>query len=249
MLLPNGEVAIVANVKWIDHVPPKPSPFQLDPGAADNVKTAAYRKRRREEEIIPHPEFPTPPTVPGEKRLKRVATAAEEEVINFLSTIEELTPAVIPITDSEPAEKESPSDDHDELYDVSAAPSPAPAPVSAPASPAARPMTRSMDIIDPALVKTFDLNSFRDLTPDPLALLAKANPSKPYEPRTYKEAMADSYRKMFWQIAMEEEIDSLSVNGTWTLVDLPSNAHALGGRWVFKLKRGPAGEILRHKAR
>lgn len=61
--------------------------------------------------------------------------------------------------------------------------------------------------------------------------------------------MADGYRKMEWELAMQEEVDSLIANGTWTLVDLPSNAYALGGKWVYKLKRGPAGEIVRHKAR
>ena len=48
---------------------------------------------------------------------------------------------------------------------------------------------------------------------------------------------------------MQEEVDSLITNGTWTLVKLPSNHRALGGKWVYKLKRGPAGEILRYKAR
>ncbi len=61
--------------------------------------------------------------------------------------------------------------------------------------------------------------------------------------------MADAYRKMHWELAMQEEVESLVANGTWELVDLPSNAHALSGKWVFKLKRGPSAEIVRHKAR
>lgn len=32
-------------------------------------------------------------------------------------------------------------------------------------------------------------------------------------------------------------------------MDLPSNAYALGGRWVYKIKRGPQGEVARYKAR
>lgn len=48
---------------------------------------------------------------------------------------------------------------------------------------------------------------------------------------------------------MQNEVDSLTTNKTWTLVDLPSNTHILRGRWVYKLKRGPAEEIVRHKAR
>ena len=32
-------------------------------------------------------------------------------------------------------------------------------------------------------------------------------------------------------------------------MDLPSNIYALGGRWVYKIKRGPQGEVVRYKAR
>ena len=93
------------------------------------------------------------------------------------------------------------------------------------------------------------LRAHRDLSPDPLSLLAKANAPEPYEPQTYKEAMADDYMKMHWELAMQEEVDSLITNETWSLVDLPSNAHVLGGRWDYKMKRGPQGEVARYKAR
>jgi hypothetical protein len=48
--------------------------------------------------------------------------------------------------------------------------------------------------------------------------------------------------------AMKEELTSLDGNNTWTLVPKGSRK-TLGGRWVYKLKRGPKGEILRYKAR
>jgi hypothetical protein len=32
-------------------------------------------------------------------------------------------------------------------------------------------------------------------------------------------------------------------------MDVPSNRGALSGKWIFKIKRGAAGEILRYKAR
>lgn len=48
---------------------------------------------------------------------------------------------------------------------------------------------------------------------------------------------------------MQEEVDFLVTNDTWTLVDLPSNAYTLGGKWVYKIKRGSQGEIARYKAR
>src|SRR5436189_2878146 len=44
-------------------------------------------------------------------------------------------------------------------------------------------------------------------------------------------------------------MDSLISNNTWTLVDPPQNRSILKGKWVFKYKRGPLGEVIRHKAR
>jgi hypothetical protein len=47
---------------------------------------------------------------------------------------------------------------------------------------------------------------------------------------------------------MKEELTSLDGNNTWTLVPEGSRK-TLGGRWVYKLKRGPKGEILCYKTR
>ena len=48
---------------------------------------------------------------------------------------------------------------------------------------------------------------------------------------------------------MQEEIDSINENDSWILTSLPPDRKALRGKWVYKIKRGPAGEILRYKAR
>ena len=48
---------------------------------------------------------------------------------------------------------------------------------------------------------------------------------------------------------MKDEHKSLLDNIMWILVDLPPNRRVLWGKWVYKLKRGPNGEILRYKAR
>ena len=88
-------------------------------------------------------------------------------------------------------------------------------------------------------------------SPDPLALLAllaRANDPEPYEPKTYKQAV-DSREEKDWRRAMQEEIDSINENDTWILTSLPPDRKALRGKWVYKIKRGPAGEILRYKAR
>ncbi len=48
---------------------------------------------------------------------------------------------------------------------------------------------------------------------------------------------------------MQEEIDSLITNNTWILTQLLWGRTAIDGKWVYKVKRGPQGEISRYKAR
>ena len=48
---------------------------------------------------------------------------------------------------------------------------------------------------------------------------------------------------------MEDELNSLKENGTWSLVPLPAGRKALSGKWVYKTKVGANGEVLKHKAR
>ncbi|WVZ90938.1 hypothetical protein U9M48_037188 [Paspalum notatum var. saurae] len=65
------------------------------------------------------------------------------------------------------------------------------------------------------------------------------------EPTSVKEAKASKE----WRTAMLEEMASIEENKTWSLVDLPRGHHAIGLKWVFKLKRDEHGEIVKHKAR
>ncbi|KAL4575087.1 hypothetical protein LXL04_021928 [Taraxacum kok-saghyz] len=65
------------------------------------------------------------------------------------------------------------------------------------------------------------------------------------EPTSYKEAI--QYPE--WKQAMDEEIQALELNNTWTVVPLPKDRKPLGCKWVFKLKRKADGSIERHKAR
>ncbi len=91
-------------------------------------------------------------------------------------------------------------------------------------------------------------------SPDPLGLLVMGcmknatDPQQTLEPRSYKEAMDDPSREE-WVKAMEDENNSLLTNETWTLVNPPRDRRVLRGKWVYKIKRGGHGEILRHKAR
>lgn len=77
-----------------------------------------------------------------------------------------------------------------------------------------------------------------------LLLLSAANSPEPSEPKTYKVATSEknNYRKD-WQKAMQEEIDSLLENETWIVTNFPVGRTSLDGKWVYKIKRGPNGEI------
>lgn len=92
---------------------------------------------------------------------------------------------------------------------------------------------------------TLDPTKARHLT---WALLTTATPTEPYEPKTYKQAMECVFWKL-WEKGMKEELDQLLQNNTWILVNPPPDRKVLRGKWVYKLKRGPHGEVLRHKAR
>ena len=69
-----------------------------------------------------------------------------------------------------------------------------------------------------------------------------------FTPSTYEEAITceDSEH---WQDAMQDEMTSLLDNCTWQYVKLPPGRRAIRNRWVFKIKIGPDGEVLRYKAR
>jgi hypothetical protein len=65
------------------------------------------------------------------------------------------------------------------------------------------------------------------------------------EPCSYAEAEGDKA----WRAAMREEMDSIKHNRTWELTDLPSGHRPITLKWVFKLKKNEAGEVIKHKAR
>ena len=48
---------------------------------------------------------------------------------------------------------------------------------------------------------------------------------------------------------MDEEVQALEDNHTWQTVDPPSDASILGGKWVYKIKRGVDVKPSRYKAR
>ena len=46
-----------------------------------------------------------------------------------------------------------------------------------------------------------------------------------------------------WHMVMDEEYQSLMDNGTWDLVPLPADWHAIGSKWVYKIKQRGDGMI------
>ncbi|GKC42461.1 ribonuclease H-like domain-containing protein [Tanacetum coccineum] len=60
-----------------------------------------------------------------------------------------------------------------------------------------------------------------------------------------KEAILDEN----WVNAMNEEMEALNKNQTWTLTDLPAGRKPIGCKWVYKIKYKSNGEIERYKVR
>jgi len=44
-------------------------------------------------------------------------------------------------------------------------------------------------------------------------------------------------------------MDSLAKNGTWSIVDLPSNVKPIGSKWVYKVKHKVDGFVERYKTK
>jgi hypothetical protein len=72
------------------------------------------------------------------------------------------------------------------------------------------------------------------------------------EPRNLREAMASPEWPQ-WEAAMQAEMKQHQAYGTYeelpATAPLPEPNRLLGSRWVFALKRGPGGVVLRYKAR
>jgi len=55
------------------------------------------------------------------------------------------------------------------------------------------------------------------------------------EPECYEEALQVEAKDK-WELAMDEEIESLMKNQTWDLVELSESKRALHNKWVYRLK-------------
>jgi hypothetical protein len=69
------------------------------------------------------------------------------------------------------------------------------------------------------------------------------------DPQTYQDAK-ESEESKEWHKAIQEEINALNKNHTWTLVDkIPAGRKTIKSRWVFKKKLNPDGTLDKFKAR
>ena len=67
------------------------------------------------------------------------------------------------------------------------------------------------------------------------------------EPTTYEQALASPDSEK-WLEAMKSEMQSMSNNQVWELVDLPDQVRPIGCRWVFKIKTDKEGNAYVYKA-
>ncbi|KAM2004613.1 hypothetical protein ACFX15_028040 [Malus domestica] len=65
------------------------------------------------------------------------------------------------------------------------------------------------------------------------------------EPKIFKAAS----QVLEWQTAMQEEIDALHSQQTWSLVPLPCDKNLVGCKWVYRIKKNANGTVARYKAR
>lgn len=71
------------------------------------------------------------------------------------------------------------------------------------------------------------------------------------EPKTYARAIQGPNATQ-WAKAMKEELDQLHKNKIWELIpasEMKPGHQALGGKWVYKIKRDVDGNIARFNAR
>jgi hypothetical protein len=64
-------------------------------------------------------------------------------------------------------------------------------------------------------------------------------------PSSFCEAEQDAA----WHPVMLDKIKAIEENGTWELATLPPGHHAIGLKWVYKVKRNEVGDVERYKVR
>ena len=98
----------------------------------------------------------------------------------------------------------------------------------------------------PSLSTLYSLSnhiSYNSLSPSYKHLIL--NISTQYEPQFYHQAATFPH----WRKAMQEELDAMEANHTWSVVSLPLGKYSIGCRWIYKVKYKFDGTVDRYKAR
>ncbi len=101
---------------------------------------------------------------------------------------------------------------------------------------------------DPMVLLATKINSVNASNYDQFVYATQFDTEKP---ETYGRAM-QALHATRWAKAMEEELDQLYKNKTWTPIpdsEMKPGHQALGGKWVYKMKRDVDGNIACFKAR
>lgn len=85
----------------------------------------------------------------------------------------------------------------------------------------------------------YDTTSVHDIEYNGLCLLVAEEPA----------SIAQVLKEVCWKCAMEDEMQSIHGNDTWELASFPAGHRAIELKWVFKVKKDPEGNIVKHKAR
>ena len=126
------------------------------------------------------------------------------------------------------------------------------------AAPDSRDMSGSIASDHPAVAQEGEMSSMEAEPILPRSQRARGQPDRygawvnvtteqSEDPLTLEDAMSSPDHK--WKDAIKKEIDSLSENNVWDLIDLPDGKRVIGSKWVFKRKFGIDGTVERYKAR
>ena len=218
MLYPNGSVKVVSNVNWLDNVTDKPTqnpkpthdrPTQSELRAkrSKTSASASRQKHSRErdasaevDEHLASIRLPRSAIPASDRPRTRSAARAAANAPDAPEVSKDVSTATrVEILHRPPDPSEVPQT------------SQARAPKPVPRRPTIRSTSQPQSQEEP-LDKNHIRHLFPQLSPHPLAFLARYNTLESFKPRLYMEAMADSYRKTKWQLDIQDEADSLITN-------------------------------------